>query len=416
MKIAVVLLAVSTFFAGCAAPPTQAPSTQPAPPQGAILSKRYSNLFKELLGKSDSEVNAKIDAAWQHYFLGDRDTQRLYYEVEPDMAYIKDINNDDVRSEGMSYAMMIGVQLDKKKEFDRLWAWAKKYMYQSEEPYKGYFAWHCKDDGTQLDANPASDGEIWFATALFFASARWGDGQGIYNYRAEANAILDTMLHTDERSSSGVATNLFDAKTKQVVFVPQLGTNSGFTDPSYHTPAFYEIWAKNADKDRAFWKDATAASRAFFKTAAHPKTGLMPDYANFDGTPSTDDFHKHLRFDAWRVAMNVALDWSWHAADPWQREQSDRWLNFFAAQGVDRYVNQYTLDGKPLSQDRSPGLIAMNAVATLAATTDKRKDFVSALWELEPSSGQYRYYDGMLHLLGLLQVSGKFQAWSPQSK
>jgi len=41
--------------------------------------------------------------------------------------------------------------------------------------------------------------------------------------------------------------------------------------------------------------------------------------------------------------------------------------------GIDKYVNQYTLDGKPLSSDRSTGLIAMNAVAALAATTDKSR-------------------------------------------
>ena len=71
---------------------------------------------------------------------------------------------------------MIAVQMNKKEEFDRLWKWAKTYMYQTEGGYKGYFAWHCKTDGTQLAANPASDGEVWFITALFFADGRWGAG------------------------------------------------------------------------------------------------------------------------------------------------------------------------------------------------------------------------------------------------
>jgi oligosaccharide reducing-end xylanase len=311
----------------------------------------------------------------------------------------------------MSYGMMITVQMDKQKEFDRLWTWTKKFMYNAEEPYKGYFAWHCKEDGSKIDANPASDGETWFATALLFASARWGDGAGLLNYRAEANAILDAMLHTSERSSSGLATNMFDAKTKQVVFVPKIGSESSFTDPSYHTPAYYEIWAQRADKDKEFWKAAAAASRAYFKTAAHPKTGLVPDYANFDGTPSDDSQHKDFRFDAWRTSMNIALDWTWHAADPWQLEQSDRWLAFFASQGMDRYVNQYELDGKALSQDRSPGLVAMNAVTALAAMHERRKDFVQALWDTSIPSGQWRYYDGMLYTMALLQVSGQFKAW-----
>ena len=150
----------------------------------------YHNLFTELLGKSNKEVKDKINTAWGHLFYGDNDMQRVYYPVDDDMAYIMDIGNGDVRSEGMSYGMMIAVQLDKKEEFDRLWKWAKTYMYQDNGPYKGYFAWHCTSDGEKIHENPASDGEEWFVTALFFAEARWGNGKGIYNYSEEANKIL----------------------------------------------------------------------------------------------------------------------------------------------------------------------------------------------------------------------------------
>ena len=38
---------------------------------------------------------------------------------------------------------------------------------QAAGPRRGYFAWHCKFDGTQLDPGSASDGEEWFAMALF---------------------------------------------------------------------------------------------------------------------------------------------------------------------------------------------------------------------------------------------------------
>jgi oligosaccharide reducing-end xylanase len=44
----------------------------------------------------------------------------VYYTVGEDMAYVEDIGNADVRTKGMSYGMMIAVQLDKKKEFNRL--------------------------------------------------------------------------------------------------------------------------------------------------------------------------------------------------------------------------------------------------------------------------------------------------------
>ncbi len=379
----------------------------PATPsaQGAMASGQYRDLFVEYLGRSQAEVDAKIAAAWQHLFYGDDATERVYYPIGDDQAYILDVGNADVRTEGMSYGMMIAVQLDHKEEFDRLWRWARTHMYQVDGPYAGYFAWHCTPEGEPLDANPASDGEVWFATALFMASERWGDGEGLLNYRVEAQAILDTMLHKEE-TGSDLATNMFDAATHQIVFVPRLGPSSTFTDPSYHMPAYYELWARWATRDNAFWSEAARASRAFFKTAAHPETGLMPDYANFDGTPVSGE-HGDFRFDAWRTLSNVAVDHAWFAADPWQVEQSNRVLRFLATQGA--YVNQYALDGTPLSSDRSLGLTAMAAVAALAADREAGEPFVRALWDAAPPSGRWRYYDGLLYLLALLHVGGVFR-------
>jgi oligosaccharide reducing-end xylanase len=403
-------------------PPTEEPPTVTAtltpthtmPAPTSVQSSQtgnYRNLFREYLGQSDVAVKGKINTAWSQLFYGDDSFQRVYYPVGTDMAYIEDIGNGDVRSEGMSYGMMIAVELNKREEFNRLWKWAMTHMYQTDGPYKGYFAWHCDPDGNTLAAGPASDGEEWFVTALLFASARWGDGVGIFQYRDQAQKILDTMLHKNDEDN-GIATNMFDPITKQVVFVPS-GQNSTFTDPSYHLPAYYEIWARAAKRDNAFWTDATQASRAFFHLAANPQTGLMPDYANFDGSPSKDTDHKDFRYDAWRTLSNVAVDYAWFGADSWQTGQSDRVLNFLLAQGVDSYPNQYSLNGKPLSTDHSTGLVAMAAVAALAAGEETGKPFVDALWRTEIPSGKWRYYDGMLYLLGLLHAGGEFRIYLP---
>lgn len=374
----------------------------------------YHNLFTELLGKSNKEVKDKINTAWGHLFYGDNDMQRVYYPVDDDMAYIMDIGNGDVRSEGMSYGMMIAVQLDKKEEFDRLWKWAKTYMYQDNGPYKGYFAWHCTSDGEKIHENPASDGEEWFVTALFFAEARWGNGKGIYNYSEEANKILDIMLHKD-RSGGNVATTMFNPEFNQVVFVPSKGKASQFTDPSYHVPHFYELWGKWAIKDNEYWLNTSNTSRNFLKKAAHPKTGLMPDYAEFNGTPVDpwNGGHDAFRFDAWRNAMNVAVDYLWFAADKWEVKQSNRLLKFFYKEGIDVYGNQYTIDGKLLGGDHSLGLVSMNAVACIAATIPERIEFVERLWNAEPPQGRWRYYDGLLYMLALLNVSGNFRIYNP---
>jgi oligosaccharide reducing-end xylanase len=378
---------------------------------GAFTTNKYQNLFDTLLNKSEKEISAKIETAWTQLFYGDDDSQRVYYPVGEDMAYMADIGNGDVRSEGMSYGMMIAVQLDKKEEFDRLWKWAKTYMYQSDGPHKGYFAWHCAFDGKKLSSGPASDGEEWFVMDLFFASARWGDGEGIYNYQEQANEILYTMLHKSDEDN-GLSTNMFDQQTKQVVFVPS-GRNATFTDPSYHLPAYYELWGRWAKEDKQFWLDAAQASRVFFKAAANPQTGLMPDYANFDGTPSGDSEHKDFRFDAWRTLANVAVDYAWFGADPWEVEQSNKVLDFLVSMGIYSYGNQFSLEGKELSGDHSTGLVSMAAVAALAADKEKGKPFVQELWDAKIPSGKWRYYDGLLYIMGLLHLSGNFRIYTP---
>ena len=379
---------------------------------GSYYSGKYPDLFTELLGKNQEQVSSKIDSAFNQLFFGNNETQRVFYPVGSDMGYIEDINNRDVRTEGMSYGMMIAVQLDKKEVFDRLWKWAKTYMQFQSGQHKVYFSWHCRTDGTKIDSASASDGEQWFVMSLFFAAARWGNGEGIFNYKAQAQNILDAMLSKSDSSNDGrVVTNMFNKKNHLVVFVPN-GVADKFSDPSYILPHYYELWARWSDKNNSFWCEAASAGRNFLEKAANSGTGLCPDYAHFDGTPvGSWGGHEDFRFDAWRVAMNTAMDYEWFEKNKWEVSECNRLLNFFFSQEIDKYGNQFTLDGKKLSSDHSTGLVAMNAVAAIASTNKNRTDFVQALWNVPIPTGEYRYYDGMLYMLGLLQVSGNFKIY-----
>lgn len=83
------------------------------------------------------------------------------------MGYIVDTGNNDVRTEGMSYGMMMAVQMNRKDIFDRLWLFSKTYMHQSEGKFQGYFAWSVSISGVKNSEGPAPDGEEYFAMALF---------------------------------------------------------------------------------------------------------------------------------------------------------------------------------------------------------------------------------------------------------
>lgn len=96
---------------------------------------------------------------------------------------------------------------------------------------------------------------------------------------------------------------MWEMSKKLIKFVP----NSTFSDPSYHLPHFYELFALWADEgDRAFWKEAATASREYLKTACNPVTGLVPDYATYEGVPvSANQGHDMFSSDAFRVAGNI---------------------------------------------------------------------------------------------------------------
>ena len=149
---------------------------------------QYRNVFVEL-GYHHAQVEAKLHQVFNDVFRG---PNKVYFEVGDSMGYVSDVKNHDARTEGMSYGMMIAVQFGEKDIFDRLWRWSKKYMQHQSGNREGYFAWSCKTDGTHNAEGAASDGELYFITALIFASNRWGNDTGI-NYKAEAQHILNCI-------------------------------------------------------------------------------------------------------------------------------------------------------------------------------------------------------------------------------
>jgi CHU large protein candidate xylanase/esterase len=389
---------------------------------GAMTTGRYRNMFAEA-GYSQAEIDAKLAAIYDSVFHG---PNKVYFEVGDSMAYISDIKNHDVRTEGMSYGMMIAVQFDKKDVFDRLWRWCRKYMQHSSGDMDGYFAWSCKTDGTRNSQGPASDGELYYITSLIFASNRWGNDTGI-NYLAEARNILDkSMLKTGHNRVAP----LIDVNHKLITFTPDRW-GGRYTDPSYHLPAFYEVWAKWAGDNRSeYWLECAQASREYLHKCTHPVTGLNPDYSNYDGTllGRNGIFGDAFRFDSWRVPMNIALDYSWSCADgDWQRAYGNRIQDFLYSQGIDDFVDQYNVDGSTVERIASAGgktklrhslgLVATSAAVSLACTDPKCYEFIHKLWNSghQPYDDGYfdAYYDGLLRLFAFMHLSGNYRVICP---
>jgi hypothetical protein len=109
---------------------------------------------------------------------------------------------------------------------------------------------------------------------------------------------------------------MFSKQESQVVFTPYASA-AEFTDPSYHLPAFYTVWAVAANSTNGFWSLLANASRTFFTRAADPTTSLCPDYSTFEGQPTGSQ--QNFAFDAWRCAQNIAGDFVSRAFPSWNR-------------------------------------------------------------------------------------------------
>ncbi len=402
---------------------------------GAFATGHYRNLFLEN-GHSQQAVDAKVNAAFQQLFHGNPTNQAVYFEAGSNangpLAYITDIKHNDVRTEGLSYGMMISVQMNRQAEFDALWNWSKTYLYHDSptHPSYGFFSWQAKTNGETMSGFVAPDGESYYVMALYFAAHRWGNGRGIYNYQVEADRLLTNLRHrrlirgqvfmTQRNTGTNftvTAGPLFDPKHRMVLYSPS-SERPPFTDPSYHLPAFYELWARwGPAADSNFWMEAASASRDFFPRAANPATGLTPDDANFDGTVVSNRWTRgavHFGFDAFRTAGNWSMDWSWWGKDVRERELSDKLQAFFESKGMETYGCRFTLDGRQLDDRHAQGLVAVNADASLAATNPRSKKFVEALWNTPAPDGIERYYEGLLYMMALLHCSGEFRIWAPQ--
>lgn len=375
------------------------------------MKMEYRNVFTEM-GYTKEEVEKRLEEVKQFYFYNEE--HKVYFPVGDDMGYIVDTGNNDARTEGMSYGMMICVQLNMKEEFDRLWKWAKTYMWMSEGDNEGYFAWSCALDGTKNAYGPAPDGEEFFAMALFFASHRWGDGEGIFEYSREAKDILKACLHKGRDGRKGAP--MWNWDNHQILFVPGID----YTDPSYHLPHFYELFALWAnEEDRDFWKTAATASREYLAKACHPVTGFNAEYAEFDGSPMsrpipwTKDRHDWFYSDAYRTAANIGLDAEWFGVDAG---------HFAAAKNIQKFLTEdarkghyyiYEVDGSIAGEEAlHPVAITVTvAQSVLAGETEYSKEWIDRFWNLPMRTGDRRYYDNCLYFFAFLALSGNYRMW-----
>ena len=374
---------------------------------------KYPNVFRDIGKKTETEIDKKVEDAFQQLFHGDPTDEAIYFPTG-NYADIYDVLHKEHRTEGYGLAMLIAVELNKREEFDNVWRGALR-LRSMVPSSKAYFKSRC--DVSSTTANNMTSyvteecldpfGLEQFVMALIFANDVWKEPRTI-DYAAAASDLL-YLLRNVEDVNGGIVegvTNTFDAKAKLVFHLPNVSAKN-VTRPSLEIPAYYALWAQ-ATGD-SFFSDAATAGRAYVNLAAHPMTGLTPVRASFDGDAIApwDTFQA----ESYRVQLNLVLDALWtENADA--VALSNRILTFFTAQQVKlgMYGSEYSLDGMTVLNPMQQGsLIAANGMSAVKATVADRKDYVDAMWELPLSTGEPRYFSGLMELLSLLALSGKLK-------
>jgi|GEM_PF-801414 len=381
--------------------------------------------FEDFLGVSCSQAKAKAEDAY-NYFI-----KKLYKEVPGDssMAYILDNYNDEIRSEGMSYGMMLAVQMNDKTRFKKLWKLAKnKMQYESGHKYEGFFCWHLYGSGDKflekMSLGMAPDGEIYFASALIMAYNRWGTTE----YKSAATDLLLKMINYS--SSDKNDTNFFYTD----YLVKHWPTNNGSwerTNPSYHLPAFFQQFISflpNTDQyPKIRYANIRDKSRYFLKKCLEQSDyRLPPDVSDENGVGKDwEGDGKEFAHDAWRVAMNITLDADWNGINPygrdWLNDYAKRLCDFFESKnssGKRDYKDQWYTDGKPYkNQDgHKIGLVATNAMVScllpdyMGMKHLQAKRFMQEIWDYDITK-ESNYYNICLYAFAMLWGAGEYNLY-----
>jgi oligosaccharide reducing-end xylanase len=346
-------------------------ATTTIPGNGCTPPAQYADLFVSLLGETQAQSQAKVAAAWSQLFNPSNANTIFYNGPGTGEAYVEDVADNAVRSEGQSYGMMIALQLNHQTEFDELWTFVKNHMWKSGNT----IAWQTSTSGSVTGSGGAPDGDEWFAAALVFAHYRWGDTSGKYNYGSEAQKTLD-LVRTTDFSPTQYLVRYFT------------GTDGNGTDASYMLPAFYQTWACFDTANADFWNTVLTTTRAWLQTAAG-STGNIGDQSSFAGQTTNSGGDDKLR-----TVANFMSDYNFFDADPFEATYASEYATWVSS-----------------NNNGSTAMTACNGLLGFGLPAATGKPFVQKLWSAAIPTGTYRYYDGALYAIGLLHVSGTFKLW-----
>ncbi len=292
--------------------------------------------------------------------------------------------------EAQGFAMVAAAYMGDKPTLDRLYGYYETKLTASA---CGLMGWDNSCEGF-ADQGAATDGDIDVASGLIVAHWQWPD-DGYDDKARRVISNLDQLI-----ASCGDTSALYPGCAGGR---PWGGCNE--TDASYYSPGFFRYFAEISGNDA--WRKLADDTHKIRDAAAHPRTGLVPDWQSVSGTAGAGSRKGYYSFDAIRTPYKHALDYLWHG-----NEAAKNWcikLTSWAHDdvGVSRIVDGYQLDGSPAGQNHNLAAVGAMAVCSMANSQGIVDAFVAESAKLRDDF----WYSGYLGNLYLLAMSGNM--WTP---
>ncbi|MBN2425703.1 MAG: hypothetical protein JXB44_11815 [Calditrichaceae bacterium] len=304
---------------------------------------------------------------------------------------------DETRVEAVGFGMILTAYFGDKKEFDGLYNF---YKSKRTENANMMMAWNVSCEGIN-DPGSATDGDIDVAFSLIAAYNQWGG-----NYLDEAKQVIQVI-----KNSVVVKCDSLLALAPGYSKASPKGSAWGgcdLTDIQYYTPAFFRLFAQaSGDED---WNKLADDTYTILNAAAHPETGLVPDWQSVSGIPGgNSDRVPYFWYDACRVPWRIALDYIWNGneqAGAWCAKVS-RWAYGIGPANI---KDGYNLDGT----DNNDGYHNSAFVGGFAVAAMCNSQEIADVFGAEMTSsrlGDDHWFPMSLRSLYLLPITGNF--WQP---
>ncbi len=285
-------------------------------------------------------------------------------------------------SEGMGYGLLLSVYFNEQTLFDELFDYVKVCSDSN-----GLMHWKT-NNGVVVSPGSDSEADQNIALALIFADKLWGS-EGQVDYETEANNLLG-KIKMYEFDSNG------NLKPGDSISEPR--------NPSYLVPGWYEVFRAYTGSE--FWASARNQAYRLSAFAANATTGLVPDWCNLNGSPSTSMSQGgNFKYDAVRLPLKLAVAYSWYGHTD-AKNICTKQANFFKNIGAANIVDGYKLDGTPIGNYHSAAFVACAAAATM---TGSDKQLAKAFYDECLETEAPEYYGSTLRLFTLMYMTGNLQ-------